>query len=180
MILRLRSIVLALGLLLSVPCSASTFIDTPYTVCFTPGGDCTDEIVDAINSAKQSILVQAYSFTSKPIASALVNAKKRGVDVYVILDKSQAKGKHYSSSTFLLHYGIPVWIDNKVAIAHNKVMIIDNSEVITGSFNFTAAAQKKNAENLLIIRDKLLAQDYLTNWNNRKNFSYTLQPNNIF
>jgi phosphatidylserine/phosphatidylglycerophosphate/cardiolipin synthase-like enzyme len=136
-------------------------------VCFTPGQNCTAEITDVIDAAKQSIFVQAYSFTSAPIAAHLVAAKKRGVKVNVILDKSQ-KTQRYSASRFLVNQHIPCWIDYKPAIAHNKIMIIDEKAVITGSFNFTKAAQNKNAENLLIIRDPALANIYLKNWQRRR------------
>ena len=109
------------------------------------------------------ILVQAYSFTSAPIAKALLNAHKRGVQVQVILDKSQRTEK-YSSADFLANQGVPTMIDAQHAISHNKVMIIDGETVLTGSFNFTKAAQEKNAENLLIIRDPALAAQYTQNW----------------
>lgn len=137
-----------------------------YEACFTPGGDCTQDIVNTIANAKKQILVQAYSFTSAPIAKALVDAHKRGIDVRVILDKSQRTAR-YTSSTFLINQGIPTWIDYKVAIAHNKVMVIDGETVITGSFNFTSAAQNKNAENLLILQDADLAKAYTKNWYSR-------------
>jgi phosphatidylserine/phosphatidylglycerophosphate/cardiolipin synthase-like enzyme len=133
------------------------------TVCFTPGTNCTERIVNAIGEAKTSILVQAYSFTSAPIAKALLDAHRRGVRVEVILDKSQRSEK-YSAADFLANQGVPTMIDAEHAISHNKVMIIDNELVITGSFNFTKAAQKKNAENVLIIRDKALADQYSQNW----------------
>ena len=84
---------------------------------------------------------------------------KDKVGVKVILDKRQVTQK-YSSATFLKNQKIPLWIDYKPAIAHNKVMIIDADVVITGSFNFTKAAQENNAENLLIIHDKILAKKY--------------------
>ena len=103
-------------------------------------------------------MVQAYSFTSAPIAKALVNAFKKGIKVEVILDKSQ-RGERYTSATFLSNAMIPTYIDSKHAIAHNKIMIIDRETVITGSFNFTKAAEDKNAENLLIIRNKELGED---------------------
>jgi phosphatidylserine/phosphatidylglycerophosphate/cardiolipin synthase-like enzyme len=109
------------------------------------------------------ILVQAYSFTSAPIAKALVDAHKRGVSVEAILDKSQRTAK-YTGATFLANNRIPVYIDAAHAIAHNKVMIIDKQTVVTGSFNFTKAAEEKNAENLLVIRSKELAGYYLDNW----------------
>lgn len=126
------------------PISAATLIlkDAPAQVCFSPGGNCTDAIIKELDAAKSEILVQAYSFTSAPIAAALVRAHKRGVTLKVILDKSQKKDG-YSSATFLRNAGIPTYIDSAHAIAHNKVMIIDAETVITGSFNFTAAAGKK-------------------------------------
>jgi phosphatidylserine/phosphatidylglycerophosphate/cardiolipin synthase-like enzyme len=135
-------------------------------VCFTPSGQCTGLIVQALEGAKETVLVQAYSFTSAPIAKALTDAHNRGVDVRVILDKSQ-KSERYSELAFLRNAGIPVWIDYKVAIAHNKVMVIDGEAVITGSFNFTKAAQEKNAENVLILRDRELAKEYADNWQSR-------------
>jgi phosphatidylserine/phosphatidylglycerophosphate/cardiolipin synthase-like enzyme len=107
--------------------------------------------------------VQAYSFTSAAIAKALVDAHKRGVKVQVILDKSQRTEK-YSEADFLSHAGVPTLIDAKHAIAHNKIMVLDGQTVITGSFNFTKAAENENAENLLVISDTALAQKYLENW----------------
>lgn len=139
-------------------------------VCFTPGENCTQKIINEIAAARHSILVQAYSFTSAPIAKALVDANKRGVKVNVILDKSQ-KSAHYSSTRFLTNQHIPTWIDDKVAIAHNKVIIIDEAKIITGSFNFTKAAQYKNAENLLIIKDPDIAKEYMRNWWSRRQVS---------
>jgi phosphatidylserine/phosphatidylglycerophosphate/cardiolipin synthase-like enzyme len=132
-------------------------------VCFTPGENCTGEIVTALNGARISVLVQAYSFTSAPIAKALVNAHKRGVHVEAILDRSN-KSQKFSSADFVAHAGIPTFIDSKHAIAHNKIMIIDGETIVTGSFNFTKAAQEKNAENLLVIHDKALAAQYSDNW----------------
>jgi phosphatidylserine/phosphatidylglycerophosphate/cardiolipin synthase-like enzyme len=109
------------------------------------------------------MLVQAYSFTSAPIAKALLEAHTRGVQVQVILDKSQRTEK-YASADFLANQGVPTKIDAEHAIAPSKVIIIDGETVITGSFNFTKAAQEKNAENLLIIRDPALADQYIQNW----------------
>jgi phosphatidylserine/phosphatidylglycerophosphate/cardiolipin synthase-like enzyme len=121
-------------------------------VYFSPNGGCTEAILNEINQAKSEILLQAYSFTSQPIAQALIRAQKRGVKISAVLDKSN-RGRKYSAATFLKNMGIPVFIDDKHAIAHNKIMIIDNRVVITGSFNFTKAAENKNAENLLILDD---------------------------
>lgn len=149
-----------------------------YRVCFTPGENCTQEIVDAINQSQTIIRVQAYSFTSAPIARALIDASKHGVHVEVILDKSQFRHNKYSSVKFLTHYGIPVWVDDQPTIAHNKVMIIDNKTVITGSFNFTKAAQNSNTENVIIINDAALAKKYLNNWQDRLEESTKVSPTN--
>ena len=135
----------------------------PIEVYFSPKGGCTEAVVKELTAAQTTILVQAYSFTSVPIAKALVDAHKRGVKIEVILDKSQRTEK-YSSADFVQHAGIPIQIDDKHAIAHNKVMVIDGQTVITGSFNFTKAAEENNAENLLVIRDKEIADKYAANW----------------
>lgn len=132
-------------------------------LCFSPNGGCTDMIVNEINNAKKEVLVQAYSFTSAPIAQAVVNAHKRGVAVDVILDKSQ-ESERYSSATFLKNAGVTTLIDHKHAIAHNKVIIIDQRIVITGSFNFTKAAEEKNAENAIVIESPQLTAKYRENY----------------
>jgi phosphatidylserine/phosphatidylglycerophosphate/cardiolipin synthase-like enzyme len=144
------------------PTSTQPSTSCGTTVCLTPGANCTELIVNAIAGAKTSILVQAYSFTSAPIAKALLDAHTRGIQVQVILDKSQRTEK-YSSADFLANQGIPTKIDAAHAISHNKVVIIDGEIVITGSFNFTKTAQEKNAENVLIVRDKALAAQYTQN-----------------
>ncbi len=133
------------------------------SVYFSPSRGSTEAIIKELDNSKTSVLVQAFSFTSAPIAKALLNAHKRGVKVEIILDKSQKREK-YTAADFFANSGIPTKIDAAHAKAHNKVMVIDGATVITGSFNFTRAAEEKNAENLLIIRDKALAEKYTKNW----------------
>jgi phosphatidylserine/phosphatidylglycerophosphate/cardiolipin synthase-like enzyme len=132
-------------------------------VCFTPPAGCTEVIVKELDRAKATILVQAYSFTSAPIAKALVAAHERGVKVEIILDKSHLTAQ-YTSAPFVAKAGIPVKIDFAHGKAHNKIFIIDADIVITGSFNLSWAAEKRNAENVLIIKDKALAEKYIKNW----------------
>ena len=132
-------------------------------VYFSPDGGCTEAIVRELGKAKSTVLVQAYSFTSAPIAKALVDAEKRGVKIQVILDKRERREK-YTEADFLLHAGVPTWIDAKHAIAHNKVMVIDSHTILTGSFNFTKAAEENNAENLVVIDDAALAEKYTVNF----------------
>ncbi|MEX8493542.1 phospholipase D family protein [Sphaerotilus sp.] len=143
-----------------------------YALCFVPDGvPCETLLVDTINATQRSLRIQAYSFTSVPIAQAVKHARDRGVDVQVIVDKSQV-GERYTSATFLKNSGIPVVVDTRPAIAHNKVMIFDGRAVFTGSFNFTKSAQERNAENGLLVRDDpALVKAYADNWLNRFNLS---------
>ena len=133
-------------------------------VAFSPHGGCTALVVKVIDSAQHSIRVLAYSFTSAPIAKALVEAHKRGVDVQVVVDKSQ-KSARYTSATFIANASIPVRIDFKHAIAHNTVIIVDGHTVQQGSFNYTKAAEESNGENVLVNWDnRQLAEVYLKDW----------------
>lgn len=121
-------------------------------------------VLDAIASAKHSIHLVGYSFTSKPIAGALVKAKRAGVDVEAVLDRSNLRGK-YSGAQFLANEGIPVRIDARYAIMHNKFLVIDGTAVETGSFNYTKAAAEKNAENALWLTGvPELARQYEAEW----------------
>lgn len=143
-----------------------------YKLCFVPdGASCEALLVGAIRAARQNILVQAYSFTNPAIAKALVDAHKRGIDVRVIVDKSQVS-ERYTSATFLKNAGISVVVDWEPAIAHNKLLLIDQRSVFTGSFNFSRSAQTRNTENgILIHGDQALAKAYVDNWVTRYNKS---------
>ncbi len=162
---RLFRLGLALAVLAAAlaPASQAAPDEPAWRVYFSPNHGATKAVVDALDAAKATVLVQAYSFTSAPIAKALVQAHDRGVGVQVILDRKET-GSRYSSADFVAHAGIPTLIDGKHAIAHNKVMIIDGETIITGSFNFTTAAERQNAENLLVIHDRALAARYTENW----------------
>src|SRR5207249_2302972 len=104
-----------------------------------------------LNKARREVLVMAYSFTADPLTFALVEAKKRGVTVDILLDHSNEK-ESYSDLHIFLEHGLDPRIDANHAIAHNKIIIIDGRIVITGSYNFTNQAEHENAENLLVIR----------------------------
>lgn len=130
---------------------------------FSPGKESTDLIVKVIRSATKTIRLAAYSFTSKPLAEALISAHRRGVDVQVVLDKSNATAR-YSSATFLANAGVPTRIDSKHPIAHSKYMIIDDKTVETGSFNYTKAAMR-NSENVVVFWDSPeIAKTYNHDW----------------
>jgi hypothetical protein len=148
----LAIVIVLLSLLTSLGHAAEPFAPAQVAVYFSPHGGATEAVIRELNAAKTQVLMQAYSFTSAPIAKALVDAHKRGVKVLAVLDKSNETAK-YSTATFLNNAGMQPLIDDQHAIAHNKVMVIDSATILTGSFNFTKAAEAKNAENLLVIKD---------------------------
>jgi phospholipase D len=142
-------------------------IDTDkINVCFTPPSGCGSLIAQQITKAKESIFVQAYGLTSDMIIHQLKTAHERGVKVKVLLDG----GNLSDNKDVFEHFkklGIIVYYDKMPGIAHNKVIVIDRKKVITGSFNFTSAADKRNAENVLLIEDADLAKLYIGNWKSR-------------
>jgi phosphatidylserine/phosphatidylglycerophosphate/cardiolipin synthase-like enzyme len=143
--------------------------------CFTPGEDCTAFVAQEIDGATGELLVQGYSLANPPILEAIARAKERGVDVKVILDR-QNEQKPSTGATYLVNHGIAPLIDHGVSKAHNNVMVIDRRGVITGSFDFTKAAQERNADNVLFINDDpVLAAAYTTNWQQRADVSRPLR-----
>lgn len=148
-------------------------------VAFTPGEDISGKIVRAIQHAQQQILVQAFSFTHAAIARALLEARQRGIDVQLIADRKQTEALERSQIPSLAYGGVPVWLDDNHQSAHNKVMVIDaetdSALVITGSFNFTHAAQYNNAENVVFIRgNNALAQKYVHHWQKHRTHAHPL------
>jgi phosphatidylserine/phosphatidylglycerophosphate/cardiolipin synthase-like enzyme len=163
-------IFLTATLLMMTTGAFSAGIPSTAEVFFSPNGGAADAVIREIDHAKSEIRVQAYSFTHAGIAKALADAEKRGVNVEVILDKSNRTGR-YSAADFVSHAGIPTYIDARHAIAHNKIIIIDREEVLTGSFNYTKSADEKNAENLLVLHSRGLAKVYLNNWQHHEEHS---------
>jgi phosphatidylserine/phosphatidylglycerophosphate/cardiolipin synthase-like enzyme len=142
-------------------------------IAFTPDDRIDRLIVGAIDTARHEVLVQAYSFTDHSIARALVRARKRGVDVRVVADREQARSLPQNVLPELVAGGVGVWLDGNFQAAHSKVIIIDadapHATTITGSYNFTIAAQRGNAENVIVLRDNApIARGYRDNWLRRK------------
>ena len=153
----------------------SPAVAAPVDVCFVPAERCDVRIADEIDSARSSIRLQAYGFNSKVILPALVAAKERGVDVAVILDRSDERGSHVGIAA-MQAAGVPVWIDTPPGIAHMKAMVIDQRRVIAGSFNFTNSAQRRNVEDVLFVDDPHVATRFLENWSERQAVSRAPLP----
>lgn len=153
-------IIFFIFLIFSFPVFAAQDIED----AFSPNQGATALVIKTIRKAEESIRVAAYSFTSQPIADALVEASKNGVDVKIVLDKSQRKSPR-SLASLLREAGVPTRINSHYAIMHNKFMIIDGKVLELGSFNYTRAAEKKNAENVLVIHnDQEIIADYEKQW----------------
>jgi phosphatidylserine/phosphatidylglycerophosphate/cardiolipin synthase-like enzyme len=174
-----RSAVLALAAALAFPVAASAQRAVPalsplpaagtVQVAFTPWDDGEGMVIAAINEAQRQILVQAFLFTSRRIAAALIAARGRGVEVLITADGEQTRGRKGNRVRELAAAGIPVWLETRYAAAHNKVMVIDagtrEATVITGSYNWTSNAQRANAENIVIVRrNRPVADAYAANW----------------
>ena len=143
--------------------AASASISTQTEVWFSPQGGARDAILESIAGAKKEIHVGANKLEDKIIAQALVDAKDRGVEVSIILDKKKSKYKT-SLKKWLDEQNVPVFRDPKHFLYHNTVMIIDGTTVLTGSFNFKADAEESNAENLLRLRSPEFARKYVEDW----------------
>jgi phosphatidylserine/phosphatidylglycerophosphate/cardiolipin synthase-like enzyme len=161
--------------LLAAAALAAIFLAIParaaqIEACFSPplpgGCDPAAAIIQAIGTAHNTIFVQMYAFTSRQIVTALLRAKRRGVAVRAIVDRSQLAEDHSDTNAVgrLAAGGVPVLVDSVRGLMHNKIMIVDGTTVCTGSFNYTWSAEHKNAENLLVIHDSALAAEYMQNW----------------
>jgi phosphatidylserine/phosphatidylglycerophosphate/cardiolipin synthase-like enzyme len=138
-------------------------------VAFTPGDPVDEILIGVIGQARQQVLVQAFRFPHKRIARALVDAHRRGVRVEVLADDRQDLQLEGSVLADLVRNGVTVWLDPQQSSAHNNVVIVDAGTpaaiLVTGSYNFTYAAQRRNAENVLVMRGNPdLAAAVATNW----------------
>lgn len=146
-------------------------------VAFSPNQGSLDLVLRSINSAQKSICMATYSFTSKPVAGALLAAQKRGVAIKIVSD-AKANSDRYTATTFLANHGINVRLNGNYPIMHNKFIVIDNQTVETGSFNYSAAAANKNAENVLVLWNQPdIANKYNTECNRLYNEARPLVKN---
>ncbi len=137
-------------------------------VLFSPHDAIEPRLIALIGGARQTVHVQSFIFTRKPIANALIAAHRRGVRVAVLVDENMHR-RGNSALQLLLAAGVSVALDGRHASAHNKVLLIDaalrDGVVVTGSYNLTSSAARKNAENVLILHGQRgIARAYLDNW----------------
>nr|WP_311530321.1 phospholipase D family protein [uncultured Ralstonia sp.] len=142
-------------------------------VGFSPEGSAQQLVEKAINSARASIRLSAYSFTSAPVVRALVSAKRRGVDVAVIVDYKNnlvdgRTEKARAALNLLVNAGIPTRTISVYPIHHDKFIVVDGESVESGSINYSDAGARRNSENAILIwRHPQLAKAYLDHWQSR-------------
>jgi len=155
-------VILGLCWLLTAPVAHG--LEPAYELGFSPRGESLQVVLNGIADAKESILVAAYSFTSRPVSEALLAAHKRGVKVAVVADQKGNSGR-YTAVDFLANHKVPVRLNGRYAILHHKFMVIDGAAVQLGSFNYSASAVDKNAENVLLLKDVPgIAAQYAVEW----------------
>jgi phosphatidylserine/phosphatidylglycerophosphate/cardiolipin synthase-like enzyme len=133
------------------------------SVCFSPGGNCADQIIYWIGRANSSIHILIYSFTLDTISSALISAKQKNpaLDIRIVWDTSNSTGTEYQrlkNASFNMH------IDHRNGLMHDKVAIIDGHIIITGSFNWSADANQRNRENLIVLDSQTVGSAYEQNF----------------
>ncbi|HLD95131.1 MAG TPA: phospholipase D-like domain-containing protein [Alphaproteobacteria bacterium] len=134
------------------------------SICFTPNKKCQALLLKTIKDTKKSLKVQAYSLKDEEVIQALITLKKEGKDVQVLLDKEHLHGKSKKTINDFKKASIEVKIEKTHGLSHNKVMIVDERLVVTGSYNFSVGAYKRNSENILLINDSQIAKSYLENF----------------
>lgn len=143
-----------------VPHPAVTVGHSRIETYFSAEGDVAGRVAEALATAQTSIQFMAFSYTHNDINDVVMGKMSEGVTVSGVFDNTQA-GSKYSKYHDLKAAGADVRRDGNPGVMHHKVFIIDEKTVITGSFNFSASANKTNDENLLIIEDEAIAQQYL-------------------
>ena len=150
--------------------STGVALATPSVeVGFSPEGSAEQLVIRTLDDAHDSIRLMGYSFTSPDVVKSLVAAKRRGVDVRVVVDEKGNLGKaSQAAMNVVASAGIPLRTNGQYKIMHDKVIITDGQNVELGSFNYTRSAANTNYENALVVRDMpSLAQTYLAHWQSR-------------
>ena len=133
----------------------------PAQVFFSPNGGTREHLIKLMQNTTGDIDIAIYSFTSKELAIALLSEQKKGRKIRLIADRGQGEGKY--SMLELVRKNFPVKylpVTSDRGMMHNKFMIINGKQLVTGSYNWSTNAEKYNYENCLILEDKELIKKY--------------------
>ncbi len=134
---------------------------TPIRVYFSPDDHVQAALVDLLDGAQTSIHFLAYSFTADPLGDVVVRRAAAGVEVAGVMDDGQMRSNMGTEYDRFHSAGLDVRLDGQPGLMHHKVLIVDGETVVTGSYNFTASAERSNDENVLVIRDPAIADQFL-------------------
>lgn len=155
------------------PVSTWAVAGSSVEVGFSPEGSAETLVLKVIDAAQRDIKLAGYSFTSAKVVKGLVDARRRGVAVAIVVDEknntdSDSSGKARAALSTLVSAGCSVRLNGSYAIHHDKYILVDAKHVETGSYNYSAAAATRNSENVLVVwNSKDLAARYLNHWQSR-------------
>lgn len=149
--------------------TGSTMAAASIDAGFSPEGSAQQLVLRTLDDAHESIRLMGYSFTSPEVVKSLVNARRRGVDVRIVIDQNGNRSKaSIAAMNVVVNAGIPLRTNCQYKIMHDKVIITDGQNVELGSFNYSRSAAESNSENALVVREvPALAQTYLAHWQSR-------------
>jgi phosphatidylserine/phosphatidylglycerophosphate/cardiolipin synthase-like enzyme len=132
---------------------------------FSRRGDAAPALVNMLDQARSSIHVAIYGLTNPQIVDTLLEAKRRGVDVALKLDKVESAGKAQAVMiTKLQAAGVPVEVSEQSRLLHHKFAVIDGRYVVTGSYNWTESAERRNRENMVILECAEMVEAFSAEW----------------
>jgi len=172
LLLASRRALLGIAFALLAGCASSPSappFDSQIEVAFSPDAGSEALVLKVIDSARSSIRLAGYSFTSPSVVRALTDAKRRGLDVRVLIDDKGNRGKaNIAAMNLLVGANIPTKVISTYAIHHDKYIVVDGKHTQTGSFNYSQAAAKSNSENVLVVwSNPKVASTYLAHWESR-------------
>lgn len=175
--MKLNSVTAAITIWLTLSTGAAVAAPS-LDVGFSPEGSAQQLVLRTLDDARESIRLMGYSFTSPEVVKSLVAAKRRGVDVMVVVDEKGNRSRaSQAAMNVVANAGIPLRINGQYKIMHDKVIVTDGQNVELGSFNYTRSAAESNSENALVVRGvPALAQTYLSHWQSRWDGGKDWQP----
>lgn len=130
-------------------------------VYFSPDDGVAGHLIDLIQAAEESLYFMAFSFTSDELANAILERAQNGVIVAGVMEESQVESNSGSDYGRFRQAGLDVRLDGNPRNMHHKVILIDGKTVVTGSYNFSESAERRNDENVLVLHDPQIAAQFM-------------------
>ena len=145
----------------ATPNPSMTIDGTPVEIYFSPDDGVAAQLLSLLLGAQESIYFMAYTFTANDLGDAIRQRAADGLTVAGVMDDGQINSNQGTEYDPFMQAGLDVRRDGNAGLMHHKVIIIDRSIVITGSYNFSASAETSNDENVVIIHNADVAEQYM-------------------